>query len=196
MKILTKNCIVCGKKFTKKITCSRKDWKLSKFCSMPCINKGRVPWNFKKKGTGFGKNPENIYRGIPWNKNIPQTESVKQKIREARVKQVMVKKDTSIELSMEKELRTRSINYQKQVPLEKVCVSDFYLSDYRVVIFCDGDYWHNLPNYKIRDKRINKVLRTRGYKVYRFWEHDIEKSISSCVDKICAFLATYKHISI
>ena len=196
MKILTKNCIVCGKKFAKRVNCSKKNWGLSKFCSRPCINRGRVPWNFRKKGTGFGKNPENKYKGPAWNRGIPQSESAKQKIREARVKQIMIKKDTKIELITEKELMLRCIKYQKQVPLEKICIPDFYLPKYRVVIFCDGDYWHNLPHYKIRDKRINKTLRQKGYKVYRFWEHEIEDSISNCIDKLCAFLATYKQIPI
>ncbi len=40
--IQTKKCITCGKLFEKKSNISKKNWKLSKFCSNPCINKGRI----------------------------------------------------------------------------------------------------------------------------------------------------------
>lgn len=45
MKILTKNCIVCGKKYIKRETTSKKVWVKSRFCSKTCINVGRNPWN-------------------------------------------------------------------------------------------------------------------------------------------------------
>ncbi len=43
-----KKCVTCEKIFQKKITCSKKDWDLSKFCSRSCINLGRVSF-FKGK---------------------------------------------------------------------------------------------------------------------------------------------------
>ncbi len=33
-----KNCLVCKKVFNKKITCSKKNWQLTKFCSRNCKN--------------------------------------------------------------------------------------------------------------------------------------------------------------
>ena len=56
----------------------------------------------------------------------------------------MKRKDTSIELKMERELKRNNIYYQKQVPLCKIAIVDFYLSEQKIVIECDGDYWHNL----------------------------------------------------
>lgn len=56
MKILTKKCFVCGEEYTKKVNVSKKNWALSKFCSNPCINKGRTNTNGFKKGQA------------PWNK--------------------------------------------------------------------------------------------------------------------------------
>jgi len=38
----TKQCLTCGKFFEKKINVSRKKWETMKYCSNPCINKGRV----------------------------------------------------------------------------------------------------------------------------------------------------------
>ena len=199
MIISSKKCLICRREY-KPIRDSQK------YCSWKCRNivfahchKGKSSWNkglkrwwktsgdFKKGFTPWHKGKKTGL--IPWNKGKKQSEATKQKLREARVKQIMIKKDTKIELAMEKELKLRSVSYQKQVPLERICVSDFYLPEYRIVIFCDGDYWHNLPSYKIRDRRINKILKEKGYKVFRFWEHDINKSISKCVDKImCSLL--------
>jgi predicted restriction endonuclease len=67
-----KNCKTCGKLFEKKITCSRKNWELSKFCSKQCVRPNLkvlkiLKKNQIKKGqhlsasTEFGKLP-------PWNK--------------------------------------------------------------------------------------------------------------------------------
>ena len=93
-------------------------------------------------------------------------------------------KDTSIELKVEAELKRRNINYQKQVPLCKVAIVDFYLPEYRIVIQCDGDYWHNLPNVKERDEKQDRVLSFNGFNVYRFWEYEINKSAQECIDKL------------
>lgn len=93
-------------------------------------------------------------------------------------------KDTSIELKVEAELQKRGINYQKQVPLCNVAIVDFYLPEYRIVIECDGDYWHSREKTKIKDEEKTKVLTFNGFNVYRFWERDINKSVESCIDKL------------
>lgn len=113
------------------------------------------------------------------------TEKSNQKNREWHIDNPNKKfRDTSIELKIEVELLRRNINYQKQIPLCKVARVDFYLPEYRIVIQCDGDYYHNLPGYKERDERQNKVLIFNGFNVYRFWEHEINKSPQKCIDKL------------
>ena len=71
----------------------------------------------------------------------------------------------------------------------------------RIVIFCDGDFWHGYKYFekkrlrkkfwrdKIetnmkRDKKISRKFRREGYSVLRFWEHDIEKNESKCLKRI------------
>jgi len=101
-------------------------------------------------------------------------------------------KETGIELKIEEELKNRGINHKKQVPLCKVAVVDFYLPDFGIIIQCDGCYWHNCPECKKGDLNRNKdkdvdqdaVLTSNGYKVYRFWEHSINKSPKKCIDKL------------
>jgi len=76
------------------------------------------------------------------------------------------------------ELTRRGINFIPQHPLlDGMTIADFYLPDYNIVLYADGNYWHNLPNYIERDKRINKALKANGYKVLRFWEKDIKANV-------------------
>jgi very-short-patch-repair endonuclease len=91
--------------------------------------------------------------------------------------------DTSIELKVEKELKFRNIKYRKQAFICRHSV-DFYLLGYKVVIECDGDYWHNLPGAKEKDNAKDKDLKKRGYKVLRFWEHEINNDFEKVSDKI------------
>ena len=75
---------------------------------------------------------------------------------------------------------------------------DFTLVRDKVVVFCDGDFWHG-NNWRLRglrsrraelrryspiwrekilsniqrDARVSRALRRAGYKVLRFWESDI-----------------------
>lgn len=118
-------------------------------------------------------------------KGKPKSEDHKRKVREWVVNNPNRKfKDTSIELKVEAELKRRGVNYQKQVPLCNIAIVDFYLPEYRITIQCDGDYWHNLPERKIKDEEQNKVLLFNGFNVFRFWEYEIDRDVKSCVDKL------------
>jgi len=101
-------------------------------------------------------------------------------------------KETSIELKIETELKKRGIIYQKQVPLCKIAIVDFYLPNDKIVIQCDGCYYHNCPvhypknhiNARSRDLGQNFILESNGLKIYRFWEHEINKSSVECINRI------------
>jgi len=167
--------------------------------------KGRVPWNKGKIGAQkWTESQREKMKGI---KNgmfgKRHTERARQLIRQkatgrkrtlaSRFKQrrSMIGnpnrkfKDTNIELKVEAELQRRNINYQKQVPLCKIAIVDFYLPEYRIVIQCDGDYWHSLPKQKEKDIRQDTVLTFNGFNVYRFWEHEINKSVKECINRLC-----------
>ena len=70
--MIQKKCHTCDKLFEKKITCSKKDWELSKFCSKQCVctqfRKGIPPWNKGMKGRHFSPKSEFKKGFIPWNK--------------------------------------------------------------------------------------------------------------------------------
>lgn len=178
------------------------------------FQKGIIPKTAIKKGEHRGMKTEFKKGGIAPMKGRKQSEEIKQNLREKlkgkhlslntefkkghlisiEVKKKISKwqinnpnrkfKDTSIELKVEAELQRRNINYQKQVPLCNIAIVDFYLPEYRIVIQCDGDYWHNLSGSKERDEKQDKVLIFNGFNVYRFWEYEINKSIEKCINKI------------
>ena len=134
---------------------------------------GKIPWNKGKKGI---HSKETLQKNREWHVNNP----------------VKKFKDTSIELKVEQELILRGINYQKQVPLCKVAIVDFYLPEYRIVIQCDGCYWHSCQEHGKggkkgsveKDLRQNAVLTFNGFNVYRFWEHDINTDVAKCLDQL------------
>ena len=91
--------------------------------------------------------------------------------------------DTSIELKMQSILSKNGYKYVTHQPCCNVCLPDIMFPKYKIVIFCDGDYWHNLPNYIERDKYQNKILKENGWTVLRFWEHEINEDIEGCLEK-------------
>jgi very-short-patch-repair endonuclease len=116
------------------------------------------------------------------------TEETKRKMRESIIKHYLsgkhIYKNTSIERKIEKELQRRGIYYEKQVPLCKVTIADFYLPQSRTVVYCDGEYWHSKEGRKDKDINQDVILTFNGFNVYRFTEREINKSAKRCLNKI------------
>lgn len=113
-----------------------------------------------------------------------------------------VKRPTNIELLMDEILKQIGINYTSQQPIRTICIADFALLDKNIVIFVDGDYWHANPiRYCTkslnktqrrnvgRDKKVNNVLKNLGWKVLRFWEHNIINNRKEIKDMIIKEIA-------
>ncbi len=106
-------------------------------------------------------------------------------------------KDTSIELLLRKALWQIGIRYRKNFKVLN-CHPDIVLTKYKIAIFCDGDFWHGKRSIsrcnsywteKIkrnveRDLENTIQLRDNGWIVLRFWETDIKKQLSSCIEEI------------
>lgn len=82
---MSKNCIICGSIFNKRLKEGIRDWSIRKFCSQTCyrvfknslpnrggtIQKGAIPWNAGKKGTYSMNHSGQFKKGMaPWNKGI------------------------------------------------------------------------------------------------------------------------------
>ena len=107
-------------------------------------------------------------------------------------------KDTKIEKKTASMLRKNKIRYRR---FPKVFGSPDFAVEKKVMVFCDGDFWHGYrysekkkPPKKFwrdkiernmeRDRKVTRRLRADGWSVVRLWEHDIEKRPESCIRKI------------
>ena len=86
-------------------------------------------------------------------------------------------KNTSIELKIKKQLDDLEIKYIQQKFIKNNYRSfflDFYIPSLKLVIECNGDYWHNLPQVKQRDKELKEYVESTGRKIIFIWEHEIK----------------------
>lgn len=107
-------------------------------------------------------------------------------------------KDTKIEIKMSEILNENRIRFKRHV---NISGKPDFLVDPKTAIFCDGDFWHGynykkgkipegaywkrkIENNMNRDRRINRLLRSKGYSVLRIWEHDINHNPEKCMRKI------------
>jgi len=117
-------------------------------------------------------------------------------------------KDTSIEVSLRRELWNRGCRYRKNCK-DIIGKPDIVFIGKKVAIFCDSEFWHgynwNEQKDKIksnreywipkiernmeRDIEVDSALRSKGYQVIRFWGKDIRKDVSGCADQIVEILS-------
>lgn len=88
-------------------------------------------------------------------------------------KQFINKNETSIEKKLYKELKRRGFLFEKQYLVNGKFLVDAYIPSLNLIIEADGDYWHNLPKTKKKDKAENAYLTKCGYKLLRLSEHKI-----------------------
>lgn len=125
--------------------------------------------------TVTGKTIEEIY-------GIERAQKIRQKMRinGFNLSKNIKKKDTKIEITLQEELSKRNIKFSKHSIIPNICVPDIIIKGYKIAVFADGDYWHNLPKRIEIDKRQNKLLKETGWKVLRFWEHEIHENPDKC----------------
>ena len=107
-------------------------------------------------------------------------------------------RETKIELQFRELLRGYRFRYQPKA----FGKPDFASKKLKTVIFIDGCFWHKCPKHfrkpatnnsywkqkinrnVIRAKEVDMHLKYQGWKVMRFWEHDMKKNPKKVVDKI------------
>lgn len=60
--------------------------------------------------------------------------------------------------------------------------ADFFLKDKKIIIECDGEYWHNSKASKERDYRKDIYLHKLGYQVVRITGAQIDNNLSKHID--------------
>lgn len=113
--------------------------------------------------------------------------------------------ETKVELIVRKLLWAKGVRYRKNVKglLGK---PDIAIKKYKLVVFIDSCFWHFCPvhghmpksnleywtkklNRNIeRDKKITEYYSALGWKVLRFWEHEVNQDAEQVVNQIMAHL--------
>jgi DNA (cytosine-5)-methyltransferase 1 len=126
----------------------------------------------------------------------------------SKAMQKIQSENTALEKKFEYALIRERINYCKAFQLIESIEGnpDFIIPRFRIAIFCDGDFWHgyNFDKEKItnnnefwsakieknilRDSEVTYGLQNTDWKVFRFWEHEINKDVDACIDQIKSYI--------
>ncbi|MDR6515851.1 very short patch repair endonuclease [Chryseobacterium camelliae] len=116
-------------------------------------------------------------------------------------------KNTKPEILFRKGLYSTGIRYRLNVA-KLPGKPDLVIQKYKIAIFIDGDFWHG---YKWEEKKLriksnadywlkkiegnmqrdinnNSALEKNGYKVFRFWEHQIKNNLQECISLVILYI--------
>ena len=110
-------------------------------------------------------------------------------------------KDSKMEIAFRKALWNKGFRYSKNSS-KYFGKPDLILKKYKTVIFIDSCFWHGCKKHcrmpstnqkywiqkikrnKQRDKEVNKYYKKLGWKIFRIWEHEIQKNFDKAISKI------------
>ena len=90
---------------------------------------------------------------------------------------------TKIEVAMDTIFRARGLKFDREFQIGGYRV-DFAFPDCRLVVECDGEYWHSLPGAVGRDVKRDLDLEDLGWSVIRFSEGNILRDSNKCADVV------------
>jgi DNA mismatch endonuclease (patch repair protein) len=113
---------------------------------------------------------------------------------------------TDAEISLRRELYRRGLRYRVSYEVLKKPrrVADVAFPGLRIAIFVDGCFWHGCPVHatwpkknaefwrqkietnRLRDIDTNERLRSLGWTVLRFWEHESPTEAAATVSHVVA----------
>lgn len=187
-----KNCLVCGAKFWtmfKEIKRGK-----GKYCSQKCFHIARKGVHFHIKGRLSRKGFRYVCKPISMETAIckcckKRFTYVKRGSRKGGIfcslkcsglwNAKKRHRATNIELLLEVALLKRKINYRKQVIIGSIGVVDFLLP-HKLIIQCDGDYWHSFVKIIAKDKKQDAQFIEMGYKILRFSENALINRFKKC----------------
>lgn len=111
-------------------------------------------------------------------------------------------RDTAPEVKLRSQLHRLGFRFRKHVR-QLPGSPDLVLVRQRVAVFIDGNFWHGyrfdqwrhtlssfwqvkIEKNRRRDASNFRRLRRRGWKVLRIWQHQIDRDLDVCTQKIIA----------
>lgn len=113
-------------------------------------------------------------------------------------------KDTKMEVAFRRALWEKGFRYRKNSS-KYFGKPDIVLKKHKTVIFLDSCFWHGCKKHlrlpatrkkywrekiernKKRDKEVSRYYKKIGWRVFRFWEHEIKKNSEKAVGKVMIF---------
>ncbi len=113
-------------------------------------------------------------------------------------------RDTKPEILLRKALWHKGYRYRLKNRLPGR--PDIVFSTERVAVFVDGCFWHGCPEHyqkpatnanfwrekirrnRKRDREVNALLKSQGWKVLRFWEHEVRNNPETCARHVISEL--------
>lgn len=138
--------------------------------------------------------PESVKERMRWTNPYPHSEEQRQKISrgvradwETRPKEERIRRlraawvaagtaDSSIERQTASALEDLGVPHERQYAIPPYR-ADFFLPEWRIVLECDGTYWHGTPEAHARDERRDAFMKNAGYRVARIREEDINRDV-------------------
>ena len=114
-------------------------------------------------------------------------------------------KDTKIEIAFRKSLWNKGFRYSKN-SAKYFGKPDLVLKKYKTVVFLDSCFWHGCKKHcripftnkkywankikrnKQRDNEVNKHYKKTDWKVFRVWEHDLQKNLEKIIGTAIVFI--------
>lgn len=115
------------------------------------------------------------------------------------------RKDTTPEIVLRSALHRTGYRFRKDYPIRienQLIRPDIAFTKRRLAVFIDGCFWHSCPEHgrrpsvnrqywspKLqrnaeRDRQQTEALRTAGWTVVRFWEHEPLEDVLRCITTI------------
>ena len=120
--------------------------------------------------------------------------------------------NTTTELSLRLALVRAGLRGWIVRPSRMLGKPDFVFPKKKIAIFADGCFWHGCPHCyhapvknnsaywtekvkrnRSRDAKTSRQLRADGWRVARFWEHDLKGSPDKVIRRVQDFLAMNEH---
>ena len=164
------------------------------------FKKGHKPWNKglpKEMQPMYGrKHSEEARKKMErtwFKKGHKHPPEVIEKIRKKRLQQPPPKGETTPERLLKSSLRKNGISFEEYFPI--FGQPDIAIPNKKIAIFVDGCYWHGCPRCnselnghqlrnKYKDRYVTRKLEEQGWKVLRFWEHEIYENLEGVVEMI------------
>lgn len=109
-------------------------------------------------------------------------------------------RNTKPEIALRTALWSLGLRYRLHYPVSGR--PDIVFLRQRLAVFVDGCFWHGCPKHSVkpktnstfwkekleknieRDLKITALLEAQGWRVRRFWEHEIEQDVAKVVEQV------------